>query len=467
MLVPTPSLPDAMMSLTASFASPFLAALLLAALSAAPAAAQARAGDADQLAEAGEALATARTEKEAAYEALESMVRELHDDFVALTTGPDAATRRHALVLLLQDSLEAARTRLSAENAKGRAVLRGVRRRILDEAFLGPVAAAPPVDARLAGWVARAVAEELSKREGWDDVGEDELLRLIDGLFPEDRSWFQFWNDRFHHSLPETKRWQDAQADYEEAGLRLERLRNPERYGKKGEVAPPGMVIVPGGVYELGPNTGWERPWRRVTLKVFAIDRHEVTHGEYALYVNALAPEDRRAAMPRGWSLNSDGLAAYPRDLRDHPAVYVNWDQAAAYAAWAGKRLPTEAEWEAAAAGTDGLAYTWGNEYHVGMANGDHEATGTLPVEAYPDGRSPVGCYDLIGNAWEWTSTLEDGSTVSRLPEGLVNVAIRGGGWDSRREELTTRYRWTAPGHAAFASPRYNRPIGFRCVKDL
>lgn len=463
------------MSQPASKPSPFLAPLLVALLAVAPAGAtsgtpgaeQAQAGAADDLAAATEALASARAEKEVAYLALESMVRELQDDFVALTGGPEAATHRHTLVLLLHDSLEAARTRLTAENAKGRTVLRGVRRRILQESFEGPVAAAPPVDPRLAGWVARAVADELSKRESWDDVGADELLRLIDDLFPDDRTWFQFWNDSFHQSLPETARWATAQAAYEAAGLQLQRLRNPERYGKKGEVAPPGMVIVPGGVYELGPNTGWERARRRATLKVFAMDRHEVTHGEYALYVDAQLSENRAATLPRGWSLDDAGRAGFDHDLRDHPVVHINWDQAAAYAAWAGKRLPTEDEWEAAASGIDGLVYTWGNEFHSGMTNGDNQQTGTLPVEGYPDARSPVGCYDLIGNAWEWTSTLEDGSTVSTLPEGLVNVAIRGGSWDSRREELTTRYRWTAPGHAAFASSRYDRPIGFRCVKDL
>lgn len=455
------------MSQPASYASLFLSGLLVVGLFAAPAGAQTPSKDEAALAAANETLVATRTEKEAAYDVLESMVRELHDDYVALTGGPDSATHRHTLVLLLQDSLEPARTRLTAEAAKGRSVLRGVRRRILEEAFDGPVSASPPVDARLARWVARAVAGELSKRETWDDVDADELLRLIDDLFPKGRSWFQFWNDRFHQTLPETARWETAQAAYEAAGLKLERLRNPERYGKKGEVAPPGMVIVPGGQYELGPNTGWERPWRRASLKLFAIDRHEVTNREYALYVNAQAVGERRATLPRGWSLDASGLANFPRDQRDHPVVHVNWDQATAYAAWAGKRLPTEDEWEAAAAGTEGLAYTWGNSYQAGLANGDYQQTSTLPVEAYPAGRSPVGCYDLLGNAWEWTSTLEDGSTTDRLPEGLVNVAIRGGGWDSRREELTTRYRWTAPGHSAFASERYTRPIGFRCVKDF
>jgi formylglycine-generating enzyme required for sulfatase activity len=72
-----------------------------------------------------------------------------------------------------------------------------------------------------------------------------------------------------------------------------------------------------------------------------------------------------------------------------------------------------------------------------------------------------------VGNAWEWTATLEDGTNIKALPDGLVNAIIRGGGYDSRRDELTTRYRRGALAHDTFAPPRYKVPIGFRCVKDL
>jgi formylglycine-generating enzyme required for sulfatase activity len=147
--------------------------------------------------------------------------------------------------------------------------------------------------------------------------------------------------------------------------------------------------------------------------------------------------------------------------------VWVSWTQAAGYASWAGKRLPTEDEWEAAAAGTDALDFPWGNEWRSGMANGESAAGGTLPVESFPHARSPAGCFDMSGNAWEWTATLEDGTNVKTLPEGLFNAIIRGGGWDSRREELSSRYRRGALAHDTFAPPRYKVPIGFRCVKDL
>ena len=73
----------------------------------------------------------------------------------------------------------------------------------------------------------------------------------------------------------------------------------------------------------------------------------------------------------------------------------------------------------------------------------------------------------MAGNAWEWTATTVDGDDIDVLPEGLVNIVIRGGSFRSERNELSTRYRWAAPGHDTFASPRYDRPIGFRCAADL
>jgi formylglycine-generating enzyme required for sulfatase activity len=412
-------------------------------------------------------LAEARAEKDAAADALERMVHELRDDYAALTTGDAASTYRHAIVLAIQDSLETARTRIASDGAGGRAVLRGRRRQILAEAFAEPVEQASPVDPRMSAWVARGVAQALSARDPLGPVDADQLLAVVDGLLPGGLTWYEFWNDRFHQDLPEAQRWSAALVAYEAAGVALDRLVQPERYGAKGELAPPGMVIVPGGNYELGPNTGWQRSSRRAQLKVFAIDRHEVTQGEYAVYVNALQESLRPAALPRGWTLGPQGLAEYDVGRRDHPVVYVSWAQAAGYAAWSGKRLPTEDEWEAAAAGTLGRAYPWGNEFRANHANGDEAADDTLPVEAFPDGRSPVGALDMVGNAWEWTATLEDGSNIKELPEGLVNAIIRGGGYESRREELTTRYRRGALAHDTFAPPRYKVPIGFRCVQDL
>lgn len=430
-------------------------------------AAAAQAASPEAIAEAEAALAAARAAKDAAQGALEALVQELQDDYAALTVGDEAPARRHALVLAVRDALPAASARLAAEAARGRAVLRGTRRQILLDACAAPLEAAATVDPRLAAFVGRRVADALSQRESFDGLTDVDILAVIERELPSGRDFFQFWNESFRIGLPEAERWQSALTAYEAAGVHLDRLRNPERYGAQGEVAPAGMVIVPGGSYELGPSSGWERPARRVRLVAFAIDRHEVTEREYALFVNAQPLERRAALLPRGWKLTPEGEALVPEERRALPVVFVNWTQAAAYAAWAGKRLPTEDEWEAAASGVDGRAFPWGNEFHPGLCHGAEGAREPLPVESFPHAAAPCGALDLAGNVWEWTATLEDGTDIAALPEGLVNVVVRGGGWDSRREELAVRYRWTAPGQDAFASPRYTRPIGFRCVKDL
>ena len=410
----------------AILAGALLAGALLSAAVAPPTPRVSPAGD--ERAEAEARLATARTEKDAASAALEQLVTDLADDFKALTDESEAPARRSKLALAMADSLDAARTRLAAEIATGKPMTRGRRRQLLIDAFSGPVEQAAPADARLCSWAMRRVADALSHKESLDGIDEKSVQTLVDGLFPSGKSWYVFWNESFHQDLPETATWQKTLLAYEAAGVALDRVLQPERYGSKGEIAPPGMVIVPGGSYELGPNTGWERPARRVQLKVFAMDRHEVTQGEYALYVNALEPGPRKSVLPRDWTLGDDGLAAFDQSRRDYPVIFVDWNQAAGYAAWAGKRLPTEDEWEAAAAGTQALVYPWGNEWRTGMANGEEDAHGTLPVESFPQARSPSGCVDLSGNAWEWTATLEDGTNIKTLPDGFFNGIIRGGG---------------------------------------
>jgi len=414
-----------------------------------------------------EHLDSTRGDRDEAYNALEAMIFDLEDDYLELTTGVKAATYRHRLALAMHDSMPTALSQMDAQTQEGRPLLRGFRRAILSEAFEPPVRVATSLDPRLCSWVARGTASELSRlNTSLDTMTTDELLRTVNDLFPPGLSWYRFWNQEFHQDLTETAAYSRAVLGYEEAGLELNRLLHPERYGPRGEKAPPGMVIVPGGTYELGPDNGWERPARKVNIKPFYLDRREVTSGEYSLFVNASATSRRAGLLPRGWKLNKEGLTNPDSDERGLPVAYVSWMQAVEYAKWADKRLPTEDEWEAAAGGIEGLAYPWGNQYQTDMANGGGDGETLLPVESYPYSRSPTGCFDMAGNVWEWTATLEDGTDIKTLPEGMVNVVIRGGSFQSRRDELSTRYRWTAPGHGTFSSPRYTRPIGFRCAKN-
>jgi len=416
------------------------------------------------LAAAQEQARVTREALEAAQLELEALVTNLADEHRALAGGGSA---RDALVLGLTDALDVARLRYQHELDQGRPLQRGLRRRLLVEAFDASARSNDPELERLQSWVRRRLADTFSVRTDLTGLGRDDVDRQLLQLMPPDESFAEFWNRDFHLTLPESAAYAAALTAYEAAGADLARLRNPERYGPSGKPAPAGMVIVPGGSYRLGPGTGWRRGVVNVKLAPFAIDRREVTNQLYAVFVDAQPPEARAALLPRGWVLDERGLASYPSTKRDHPVVYVNWEQAAAYAAWAGKRLPTEDEWEAAAAGTKGLAYPWGNTWVDGAANGAGYANGTLPVASFLDRASPVGCHDMSGNVWEWTSTSEAGKTLNAPSDEALNMIIRGGAWDSPREELTTRARWTAAAQGAFDHPDYARPIGFRCVQDL
>lgn len=413
------------------------------------------------------AVTAAREQLGASYETLESLVVDLRDDYALLTSSPQAATHRNALVVAMSDSLDAARARLTAMAAQGRRPSRKARARVLAEVFADPVAGSTTVDPRLAAWIAARVADDLGGRGNLDDVGSAEVLRSVAQLFVADESWYVFWNRSFHVDLPEAALFAAARTGYEEAGLALDRLRRPERYGPRGEIAPPGMVVVPGGNYELGPGAGYKRSLQTVSLRPFALDRREVTQREFKTFIDAQEPSVRKELLPRDWILDAQRLANHPPERANHPVIYVSWDQAAAYAAWIGKRLPTENEWEAAAAGTTGRAYPWGDRWSDDRCNGAGAAEDTLPVESFPQATSGAGCFDMAGNAWEWTATLEDESDVSVLPDGPVNVIIRGGSFRDERDRLTCRYRWIAPGHSTFAHPLYDRPIGFRCAADL
>ncbi len=237
------------------------------------------------------------------------------------------------------------------------------------------------------------------------------------------------------------------------------------------------MVEVRGAPFLLGSERGNpdERPMRRIELDTFWIDRHEVTCAQYQRFLEAMRKNGHRWCHPNeppnkdhtpfhtyAWALRFSWVGGKPpADMLDHPVVLVDWFDAYAYANWAGKRLPTENEWEAAAGGGLGRDYPWGNTFGLKWCN-----TGDYPVRVglYPAGASPFGVLDMAGNVSEWTATGYDvDPREARVFDGRHgSVIIRGGSWDDDSRGCRVSAR------DVHRSPFYrSTTVGFRCVSSV
>jgi iron(II)-dependent oxidoreductase len=216
------------------------------------------------------------------------------------------------------------------------------------------------------------------------------------------------------------------------------------------------MVLVPAGEFRMGSQEfEEERPEHRVFLDAFYIDKYEVTNTLYLRFVGAAG-----RSAPTFWQSR---WGTGP----DEPVLGVTWSDAEAYCQWAGKRLPTEAEWEKAARGTDGQAYPWGDQWDPGGANFYGAELGrTVAVGSYPRGVSPYGVHDMAGNVSEWVSDWYDKNYYRRSPaqnprgpdSGEVKVVRGGSQRDSPIGLRSARRSHFAP------DTRFDR-IGFRCTK--
>ena len=196
-----------------------------------------------------------------------------------------------------------------------------------------------------------------------------------------------------------------------------------------------------------------------VQVDSFFIDEAEVTNSDFNDFLNATGytpthPENFLKHWPGG---------QMPAGLADHPVVYVDVDDARAYASWAGKRLPTEAEWHLAAQGTDGRIWPWGNNFDPSRVNSTGNST--MSVQSCPTGRSPYGCYHMSGNVWEWTESCRyDGHTRFIMIRGGSYFNTQGSGWYFDGGPQPCQH------HAKFIRmwPGLDRSatIGFRCVMD-
>ena len=218
---------------------------------------------------------------------------------------------------------------------------------------------------------------------------------------------------------------------------------------------PPGMVYVPGGEFMMGRTSDdpRESPAHKVIVKPFYIDAHEVTCAEYKKYLDANPDQP----APSNW-VNRN----IPDASAGVPVTAIDWYQAKAFAAWSGKRLPTEEEWEFAARGTKGSIYPWGNVWEARLAN--VQTKNLTEVGKFP-GLSPYGAVDMVGNAWEWTAsplTPYPNGTLSEQPAPDSKV-IRGGSYIDSPSQATTTYR---VGYPARSATDYSK-IGFRCASDI
>ncbi len=211
------------------------------------------------------------------------------------------------------------------------------------------------------------------------------------------------------------------------------------------------MVRIPAGSFMMGSEDGDvdERPVHNVTLASFEMDVTEVTVKAYKACVDA-----GRCSKP-----DTGGFCNWGRVHRDtHPVNCVDWTQARAFCSWAGKRLPTEEEWEYAARGTDGRTYPWGNDAHDATRLCSTRSQGTCEVGQFLPGDSPFGLHDMAGNVWEWTGS----RYCSYSKPGCSEAAHvhRGGSWNYDSPSFVR-----AANRVRYDPSLRNDFLGFRCAR--
>ncbi|NUM34608.1 MAG: SUMF1/EgtB/PvdO family nonheme iron enzyme [Candidatus Brocadiae bacterium] len=238
------------------------------------------------------------------------------------------------------------------------------------------------------------------------------------------------------------------------------------------------MVAVPAGFFSMGSqDRPTESPVHEVYLDTYLIDKYPVTNGQYARFLEYMQKTQDHSKChadempgkdhtPKDWQ-----TPKYMRysEHENSPVIFVDWWDAWAYASWAGKTLPSEAQWEKAARGADGRKYPWGNEEpNKSLANYNDEFGCTSKVNSFPQGASPYGCFDMAGNVWEWCIDTYDKDfykeSPAENPACVVNKparSSRGGSWNDGSSSLRTSTRGCWINMVRYAY------IGFRCVRIL
>lgn len=235
------------------------------------------------------------------------------------------------------------------------------------------------------------------------------------------------------------------------------------------------MVLIPGGLFPMGVPHGDrdggrdEYPRHDVFVNDFYIDKFELTNSRYLEFVKATnhrVPQNPKNATRNLWEGET-----ITESLADRPVVNVDWADAQAYCQWAGKRLPTEAEWEKAAKGTADRRFPWGNveptNKHLNFNQQWIGEKTLMPVGSYELGKSPFGVYDMAGNVWEWVNDWYDAKYYEKSPaknptgpETGTKRVLRGSGWQN--ETPTVRIFTRVDSDPTMR----NESTGFRCAMD-
>jgi len=224
------------------------------------------------------------------------------------------------------------------------------------------------------------------------------------------------------------------------------------------------LVYIPEGTFEMGSADGWdsEQPVHTVNLSAFWMDQTEVTNHQYSICMESGAcrePANLQSFSRIDYFINPI--------FSDYPVVNVSWSDAVDYCQWAGRRLPTEAEWEKAAKNGKHAKYPWGEGIDCSFANYINCTGDTSEVGNYPKGVSPFGVLDLAGNVWEWIADWYDDLYYETHPldypsgpESGAYRVVRGGSWNDYEWYLRTTSRYSY-----FPDTR-RVSVGFRCVMD-